>query len=153
MMNKSNDEIVQQVIDRFWEIIPPVWNTVRSQVQCVAAEQFGITVEQFHVLRHIRKGAHSVSELADIRHISRPAISQGVDGLVNKGLISRQQSASDRRYVRLELTDSGAVLLDAIFSQARQWMKTKLTSLEESDLENITSALTMLKQAFEVKNG
>jgi DNA-binding MarR family transcriptional regulator len=151
-MNKSNDEIVQQAIDRFWETIHPVWNTVRSHIRSIATEQFGVTVEQFHILRHIRRGAHSASELADIGRISRPAISQAVDTLVNKGLISRQQSVSDRRYVQLELTESGAALIEAIFSQARQWMKTRLSSLEAGDLENITSSLALLKQAFDEKS-
>lgn len=148
-MITSYDETLQQSIDRFWETVPPVWNMVRSRLRSAAAEQFGMTVEQFHILRYIRKGAHSGSELAQLGRISRPAISQGVDALVNKGLISRQQSASDRRYVQLELTESGAALLESIFGQARQWMKTKLTSLNADDLQSIMSALTILKQAFE----
>jgi DNA-binding MarR family transcriptional regulator len=147
-MCPSSDDTLQQVIDRFWETVPPVWNTVRSRVRSAATQEFGITVEQFHILRHIHKGAHSVSELADIGHISRPAISQAVDALVNKDLVSRTPSVDDRRCVLLELTDEGAALLDAIFGQARQWMKTKLSSLEADDLRAVMSGLTLLREAF-----
>jgi DNA-binding MarR family transcriptional regulator len=147
-MSPTSDENLQQTIDRFWETVPPIWNTVRSRVRSAATQEFEITVEQFHILRHIRKGAHSGSKLADVGRISRPAISQAVDALVNKGLVSRIQSMDDRRYVQLELTPDGAALLDAIFGQARQWMKTKLASLEADDLQAIMSGLALLKEAF-----
>ncbi len=147
-MPTPSDDILQQTIDRFWETVPPVWNTVRSRVRSAATQEFDITVEQFHILRHIRRGAHSVSELADVGRISRPAISQAVEALVNKGLVSRTQSADDRRYVRLELTQDGSALLDEIFGQARQWMKTKLSAFQPDDLQAIMAGLVLLKEAF-----
>jgi DNA-binding MarR family transcriptional regulator len=147
-MCPSPDESLQQTIDRFWETVPPIWNTVRSRVRSAATQEFGITVEQFHILRHIRRGAHSVSELAVVGRISRPAISQAVDALVNKGHVSRTQSADDRRFVRLELTPDGAELLEAIFGQARQWMKIKLSSLKTNELQAVMSGLTLLREAL-----
>ena len=147
-MCPSPDESLQQTIDRFWETVPPIWNTVRSRVRSAATQEFGITVEQFHILRHIRRGAHSVSELAVVGRISRPAISQAVDALVNKGHVSRTQSADDRRFVRLELTPDGAELLEAIFGQARQWMKIKLSSLTADELQAVMSGLTLLREAL-----
>ncbi|MCC6148359.1 MAG: MarR family transcriptional regulator [Anaerolineaceae bacterium] len=143
-----SSDFLQQTIDRFWETVPPVWNIVRSNVRSEATQQFNITVEQFHILRHIRRGAHSVSELADIGHISRPAISQAVDALVSKGMVSRTQNVNDRRYFRLELTKEGTALLDTVFSQTRQWMQAKLSTLELTDLESIMAGLGLLKKAF-----
>jgi len=142
------DDTLQQTISRFWETVPPVWNTVRSRLRSAATQQFDITVEQFHILRHIRSGSHSVSELADIGRISRPAISQAIDALVNKGLVSRRQSTGDRRYNRLELTGEGSLLLDEIFGQARQWMMAKLSSLKADDLQAVMTGLLILKAAF-----
>ena len=142
------DDTLQQTISRFWETVPPIWNTVRSRLRSAATQQFDITVEQFHILRHIRSGSHSVSELADIGRISRPAISQAIDALVNKGLVSRRQSTGDRRYNRLELTGEGSLLLDEIFGQARQWMMAKLSSLKADDLQAVMNGLLILKAAF-----
>jgi DNA-binding MarR family transcriptional regulator len=147
-MPTPSDNILQQAIDRFWETVPPVWNTVRSRVRSAATQQFDITVEQFHILRYLRKGPHSVSKLADIGRISRPAISQAMDALVNKGLVSRRQSTGDRRYVQLELTKEGTALLDKAFGQARQWMKTKFSTLKPDDLQVVMSGLEILKEAF-----
>src|SRR5512138_1156151 len=109
----SSERLRDQAVDRFWETVPPVWNTVRSHIRATATANYDITVEQFHVLRYVRRGPGSMAELATAKNISRPAISQAVDVLVKKGLVTRAQSTTDRRYVELTLTDSGNALLDA----------------------------------------
>jgi len=142
-------ETLRRTIDRFWETIPPVWNRVRGNVRSIATEKFDISVEQFHILRHIRKGVASVSELASIRQISRPAVSQAVNVLVEMGYISRQQSTEDRRYVELELTPQGDTLLNAIFEQNRAWMLEKLSALTPDELHCLERGMEILKQTFE----
>ena len=150
MVSTSTKEALrQQLIDRFWETIPPIWNQVRNNLRCIAAENFEVSVEQFHILRHIRKGFTSVSELAAIRQISRPAISQAVDVLVEKGLISRHQEAEDRRFVHLRLTPNGEALLNKIFQENRTWMMEKLSSLDEEEMLKAMDALEVLKRTLE----
>ena len=147
-LEKTSEELLQAAIDRFWETIPPVWNKVRGNVRCIATENFEITVDQFQILRHIRKGRGSVSELADLQQISRPAISQAVDILVEKGLISRRTNADDRRYIQLELTPSGNDLLNTIFRQNRGWMMEKLAGLCPDEINSIVLGLEILKKTF-----
>ncbi len=142
-------ELLQQTIDRFWESVPPTWNRIRTNVRGIASERFGVTVEQFHILRHIRKGVASVSELAEAKGTSRPAISQAVDVLAGKGLVSRRQDAADRRIVRLELTEEGSGLLSAIFRENRAWMAEKLSVLTPEQMTQIIAALDALKSAFD----
>jgi len=138
----------KQTIDRLWETIPPVWNRIRSHLRIIAVEQLGISVEQFHILRHIHRGINSMSELATEMCISRPAISQTVDVLVHKGLLTRQQSTADRRYVKLALTENGTALLKAIFENNRTWMMSKLDSLNQKQLNASIQATEMLKKTF-----
>ena len=140
---------LEYVIDRFWETFPPTWHSIRDHIRQVVTESFDISVEQFHILRHIRKGITSMSDLASAKHISRPAISQSVEALVGKGLVTRRHSSADRRYVDLELTQNGQDLLDEVFRQNRQWMAEKMSALNPAELENITHALEHLKQAFD----
>ena len=146
MNTKSYPE--QQAIDKFWEFFPPVWYTVKAHIRHEAAQNFGITVGHFHILRRIRRGTDSVSKLADDRHTSRPAISRSVDVLVNKGLVIRTQNPADRRNVQLTLTEQGQSMLDAVFSSTRQWMAEQLAVLSEDELEAILVAGDALKRAF-----
>ncbi len=144
----TSQEILQRTIDRFWETIPPVWNNVRSNVRSIATENFDISVEQFHILRHVRKGMTSVSELATIRQISRPAISQAINVLVDKELLTRHHSADDRRFVELRLTPSGDDLLNAISENNHAWMMEKLADLRQSEINCLMNALEILKKTF-----
>ncbi|HSB02164.1 MAG TPA: MarR family transcriptional regulator [Anaerolineales bacterium] len=145
----SLERLQDQTIDRFWETVPPLWNFVRSHIRGTAAEKFAISVEQFHVLRHVRRGICSVSELATARNISRPAISQAVDILVHRGLLTRVQSTRDRRYVKLALTGAGNALLDAVFKETRGWMKERMHTLSVAELETIAKAMEAMKKILE----
>ena len=119
-MSDPSKEALRQAVETFWETFPPFWHRVRAHIRQVAAERFEISVEQFHILRNIRHGQGSVSELAEAKNISRAAISQGVDGLVNKGFITRTTEVRDRRHVRLDLTPAGDAVLDVVFEDTHQ---------------------------------
>lgn len=138
-------KIRNQVLNEFWGSIPPFWNFVRSHIRATAVKRFDITVEQFHVLRFVRRGM-SISELAVAKNISRPAISQAVDALVKKGLLVREQSQKDRRYVSLSLTDKGNALLDEVFKDTREWMNGLLKELGEDELQTLNQAMQIFKR-------
>lgn len=135
-------------IERFWETIPPLWNSIRFYIRSTATGSFDITVEQFHVLRFVRRGM-SISELAAAKHISRPAISQAVDALVKKGLLTRTQRPNDRRFVELTLTGQGNALLDSVFKVTRQWMRKRMNKLSATELDTIARAMEALKKMLD----
>ena len=144
-----SERVRDQAIDCFWETVPPLWTMVRSHIRATATANFDITVEQFHVLRYVRKGPGSMSELATAKNISRPAISQAVEILVKKGLLTRIQSSQDRRYVDLALTEAGNNLLDRVFNETRTWMKERMHALTSDELETMTKAMEIMKKMLE----
>ena len=148
MGQTNTEQLIRKAIDGFWETIPSTWNQVRGNVHKIATENFDISVEQFHILRHIRKGVTSVSDLANVKQISRPAISQAVDLLVDKGLIKRTQSVQDRRFVELELTKGGNALLDTIYERNSCWMVEKLSLLDPDELSHLITGLDVLNKSF-----
>jgi len=147
----GGDPAIEQALDSFWETIPPLWSRLHEQIHLTAAARFDISVEQFHVLRHIRRGVCSVSELAAAKRTSRPAVSQIVDALVNKGLVSRAPNPADRRVVRLELTPAGTELIQRIIQHTRAWMRQPLETLSPAELHTVQQALILLKAAFELQ--
>ena len=136
------------LIDKFWETITPVWRQTRAQIRGVAADRFGLTVEQFQVLRRIRKGYDSVSALAKEGHFSRSQASRAVDALVNKRLVTRLTDAQDRRHVHLSLTEKGEKALSAIFAETETWLAKRFQSLTPEQTGQITRALSLLRDAF-----
>jgi DNA-binding MarR family transcriptional regulator len=145
----TSEKLLPVAIEAFWRTIPPVWNRINGNIRSIAVEHYDISVEQFHILRHIRKGVTSVSELAQVKQISRSAISQAVDLLVERGLICRLQNARDRRNIPLELTGSGDQLLDTISKKNRAWMKGQMGSLSAEELNTLTCAMEILAKTFD----
>ena len=90
-----------------------------------------------------------MSELATARNISRPAISQAVEILVKKGLLTRVHSTQDRRFVELALTEAGNNLLDTVFKETRKWMKERMQALTLDELETMTNAMDIMKKMLE----
>lgn len=138
-----------RAVEAFWEVFPPFWHTVRSYISQAAVEQFEITFEQFHILRHIRKGHGSVKQLAQVKQISRPAISQAVEIMVQKGLVERSPDLHDRRQVSLVLTSQGNQLLDDIFAKVQAWMLERFSVLSDEELEAFIRGLQALKKVLD----
>jgi DNA-binding MarR family transcriptional regulator len=139
---------LQHTVDALLASLPPVWDRIRSNLRIAATTRFAITLEQFHVLRHIRQGYQSVGDLAEKRQISRSAVSQAVGVLAGKGLVTRRQESDDRRCVLLELTPHANRVLDANFKANRLWMKTRMASLTMEELNSIRQAMKILKKTF-----
>ncbi len=144
-----SESLINDAIDRFWETVPPVWCKIRGNVRGIAMEYFNLTVEQFQILRLIRKGCHSVSDLAAVQQISRSAISQAMDALVGKGLVTRREQTKDRRYVNLELTELGNNLLNAFYEIYRTWMLEKMNLLSGEEITLLRQGMEILRKAFD----
>jgi DNA-binding MarR family transcriptional regulator len=144
----ASESSLRQTVDSLLETLPPVWDRIRFNLRSAATAGFGITLEQFHVLRHIRKGYQSVGDLAEKKQISRSAVSQAVEALVAKGLVTRTQESDDRRCVLLELTPYASKVLDANFEENRAWMKGEMAGLSPDELGSIREAMEILKRTF-----
>jgi DNA-binding MarR family transcriptional regulator len=145
----TSKDLRERAIDRFWETVPPLWHSVRSHIRATATAKFDISVEQFHVLRYVRRGTDSVSELATAKNISRPAISQAVEVLVKKGLLTRVPSKEDRRCVELVLTEDGNNLLDTVFKETRGWMSERMQGLSPDELKTVAEAMEIMKKMLD----
>jgi DNA-binding MarR family transcriptional regulator len=121
-----------------------LWGSIRSHIRAAALKDFGISEEQFHILRHVRRGTGSISEIAAAKNISRPAVSQAVEALVQKRLLKRVQSRRDRRYVEVTLTPAGDALLDRLFKKSRKWMNDLMKVLSQDELNAIIAAMDAL---------
>ena len=87
-----------------------VQNLTNPQAEAIFADQ-DLTFTQWISLMGLREGvAETSADLA--RHLNHDAgaISRLVDQLVERGLVKRERSKSDRRVVRLKLTPQGQVV-------------------------------------------
>ena len=148
MKDERQNEYLNQAADRFWETVPTVWDQVRENLRGTATSRLDITIGQFHILRFIRRGKNTVCQLAEARQISRSAVSQSVELLVQKGYIARQKRSGDRRYEKLELTEKGSELLNLAYNENHKWIMNQLSNLAPDELDSMLLGLESLRKAF-----
>jgi len=153
MKSNNNDTALAKTVDSVMDTLPPVWDRIRSNLRAAATKKFGISLEQFHTLRHIRHGCSSVKDLAETRQISRPAISQAVEVLVQKGLVTRTRETKDRRCVKLALTPYARRVLDENFEENCAWMAERMANLDGEQLGIVQKAMEILKTTFLPESG
>jgi len=92
------------------------YSRILSQLLCDIIEHNYLTEQgsgllsktQFAILKILSiSGPYTVSEIADILHISRPAASKNVDKLVRSKMVKRKTTEEDRRTMDVSLTDKG----------------------------------------------
>ncbi len=108
-----------------------------------------ISIPQFRTLRFIQRHPDSsLSDLAEHLGLALPSVSKLVDGLVKQELISRKESAEDRRKITLLLTETGASIVDSARADARANLAEKLKHLSDDDLKTISQAMLILHPIF-----
>jgi DNA-binding MarR family transcriptional regulator len=99
-MEKTREELLQILIRRIMSIMKYVGHDfIKSQPD--------LTPPQVRLLISIGRKSEgaSVSELAELNQVTPGAITQFVNALVEKNLVSREGDPNDRRIVKLKLTE------------------------------------------------
>jgi len=109
-------------------------------------KKFGITPEQFNVLRILRGSAPKPMMLAEIteRMIDKNSnCTRLVEKLRQKGLVNREICENNRRQVDISITDKGQTLLKKIDSSQPSWLEsmTNISKMEAKELNRILDKL------------
>jgi len=109
-------------------------------------KKFGITPEQFNVLRILRGSAPKPMMLSEItqRMIDKSSnCTRLVEKLRLKEMVSREQCESNRRQVDISITEKGLQLLKKIDAAQAIWEDSlqKLTRIETKELNRLLDKL------------
>jgi DNA-binding MarR family transcriptional regulator len=112
------------------------------------AEQFGITGQQYNVLRILR-GAQPeplpTMEIASRMIENTPGITGLLDRLEEKGLVQRARDAEDRRCSRCSITAKGMKLLAEMDEPINQAEEAALSILDGKDVERLIDILEVVR--------
>ena len=108
-------------------------------------EPQGVTAQQFKVLIMIaRFCAENPADLCRMLSLDSGSMTRMLDRLEQKDLLVRTRSESDRRQVRLVLTDSGQALSDLLPQIGAMAMNEMVGMLEDSELATLEKILTKI---------
>lgn len=89
----------------------------------------------------------SIRQLAEGLGVSHPAAVKLVERLVRKDLIERQESATDRRVVELQLSVHGRTCTDFVRDQRARGLERIMSQLEADDADRLRRGLHAFVQA------
>ncbi|HVA06190.1 MAG TPA: MarR family transcriptional regulator [Acidimicrobiales bacterium] len=133
-------------------IIETVLTTSRVFVaiaaRSLASIETEVTLPQFRLLIVLAAhGPQTLRSLADFLAVNASTAMRMCDRLIRKGLIRRRTSPSNRREVRLALTEKGRVLVDHATKQRRIELSRLLESVPKDEQRHLIRALTYINVA------
>jgi DNA-binding MarR family transcriptional regulator len=141
------EECAQEVLD----VIPQVMRLIRAELR--EHREAELSVAQFRSLAFLgRQSGASLSELAEHIGLALPSMSKLVEGLVERGLVTRQEDPADRRRVALCLTVAGDESVQAALKATQDYLASRLALLDPEQRATVTSAMAALRAAFLAKN-
>jgi DNA-binding MarR family transcriptional regulator len=112
----------------------------------------GLTLNQLEVLREVsRTGVSTPAELATCMHVRVQSLTDSINDLVARGLVSRRPDTADRRRQLVEATPAGLDLIDRDRAERDAWlqaaMRDNLSELEYDLVMLVAPILRKLARA------
>lgn len=142
-MSKKVDECAREMLDA----VPSVMRFIRAEMRSHRA--VGLSVPQFRSLVFIEKTAGtSLTSVAEHLGLTAPSACKLIDGLSGRGMVTRRESAGDRRRVTLEITDEGARAVADARGKTQKSLAALLHSLDPEELVAVTRGMSALRRVF-----
>ena len=113
----------------------------------------GLTKEEWKVMINLHEGQRSHGWLSRQLDVATGAMTNRLDKLERRGLVTRARDPGDRRGVLLELTDEGRELLDRYISLGAGRESELASDLSEDEKHTLNELLSKLLVAMERRAG
>jgi DNA-binding MarR family transcriptional regulator len=142
-MSVSTDKCAREILD----VVPLIMRAIRAEMRSQRTPD--LSVPQFRTLAFLSRNAGaSLSDVAEHIGLTLPSMSKMIDGLVKRGLVSRQTFPQDRRRVTLELTGQGRATWQSARLATQAHLAGRLEALSEPERAALTNALRALRPLF-----
>ena len=103
-----------------------------------------VAPHQFSGLCRLEEAPRTPGELAEIERVAKPSMTRTVAGLVERGLVLRQDDPLDRRSVILSLSAEGRRSIAAIRRKRDAWMASRVARLTPEEQDVLARATVIL---------
>jgi DNA-binding MarR family transcriptional regulator len=113
-----------------------------------------LALPHYLLLRTLRDvGSMRASDVAESCGMKNSAVSMALQTLEERGFVSREHDASDRRVVHVTLSDKGLARLDEAEQERREAMRRYTATLPPEDLRVLARVMTTLIETMVTESG
>lgn len=106
----------------------------------------GISLEMYYCIQTLRwyEEPMKMSDLSEITKTPKKQMTKVADRLVDQGLVKRVYDPSDRRIVKLQLTEHASSYIDHFLDKDGGYFKSIIEQLDQEDILKFQKAVKML---------
>ncbi len=109
----------------------------------------GVTFAQCHAVVEIgRAGSISLNDLADALSLDKSTMSRTINNLVANGMAVREIDPADRRYITIQLTESGRQAFETIEERMEEFFASLFEKIPPGKRTQVLESLQLLNQAL-----
>lgn len=125
-------------------------NRISEGIAQTYRNRFGLSVTEWRAIAIVgRYPRIAATEVAQRSAMDKVAVSRAVRNLLERGLLEREASDSDRRAKHLTLSEDGQDVYDRIVPEARAYEQRLLAALDPDDRAALDRAIDRLAAAAE----
>jgi DNA-binding MarR family transcriptional regulator len=131
------------VADRLFALFVHLMRTARSDQLGLVAE-LDLTHSQCRMLALLgedQDAEYSLKDLAAGIGISLPAVSRGIENLLQRGYVERREDEEDRRMKRVSITGAGLEIYQAMYGAKYEAIREFAATLGATEAEQLSAAL------------
>ncbi len=142
-MVTNRNELAEQMADLTYELLENCQLKIEH-----TAHKLNLTVAEFKLLRSIKDDEMlSAGSLAKRMELSSSRITRIIDGLVKKGLVTKEADGRDRRIVEIHLTTDGVNTRDQLKAMYIDVHQDIINLLPSDAGESVMNAMEKLRKA------
>jgi DNA-binding MarR family transcriptional regulator len=144
MMNKTRTQLLEQLLNQLGYISRSI-----SAPHGFSFGEIVLTRPQINIfffVAHHQEGV-SVKDIATFLTVTKGAVTQFIDTLVEKNLVKREEDARDRRLQRITLTEFAESRFDQFKQSYYRSLNTLFDALSDKEVEQLVSLLEKLSIA------
>ncbi|EHL79407.1 MULTISPECIES: MarR family winged helix-turn-helix transcriptional regulator [Bacillus] len=139
----------KEFLDKMEMIMVSISKKLRPLIE-KKMQPFGITGPQYHIMKMLkREGPARATQLADMMNVKPSAITVIIDRLIERGLVERCHSDTDRRVVMMQLTKAGEELVETVSVSFSQLMGTFFSHFSNAELMTFYQLYKKLDQVID----
>lgn len=134
----------------FGELFPQMGRIVMRDFITAKAKEHHLSSTQIKTLYMLSQhGSSPMSTLGRATGLEKGSMTSVIDNLVERDLVTRNRSETDRRKVLVELTATGREVAESLIRQMQDDLDRKLSLLPEAQRKSFYQALCTLKQTMD----